>query len=36
LVCEGISAVQEKRKVVSSHRKLSPELIVRDSTAAVV
>ena len=36
LVSEGISAVQEKRKITLSHRKLSPELIVRESTAAVV
>ncbi len=35
LVSEGIAAVQEKRKITSSHRKLSPELIVRESTAAV-
>jgi len=35
LVSEGIAAVQEKRKMTSSHRKLSPELIVRESTAAV-
>ena len=36
LVSEGISAVQEKRKITLNHRKLSPELIVRESTAAVV
>jgi DNA-binding LacI/PurR family transcriptional regulator len=33
---EAISAVQEKQKVVASHRKLPPELVVRDSTSALV
>jgi LacI family transcriptional regulator len=32
----AISAVQEKQKVVASHRKLPPELVVRDSTSALV
>jgi len=35
IVSEGISAVQEKRKIVASHRKLPPELVVRDSTRTV-
>jgi LacI family transcriptional regulator len=33
IVSEGITAVQEKRKLVASHRKLPPELVVRDSTS---
>jgi DNA-binding LacI/PurR family transcriptional regulator len=32
LVAEGINAVQEKRKIPAMHRKLLPELVVRDST----
>jgi len=36
IVSEGISAVQEKRKIVASHRKLPPELVVRDSTGALL
>jgi DNA-binding LacI/PurR family transcriptional regulator len=32
LIEEGISAVQEKRKIPALHRKLLPELVVRDST----
>jgi DNA-binding LacI/PurR family transcriptional regulator len=32
IVSEGITAVQEKRKIVAQHRKLTPELVVRDST----
>src|SRR5437660_5298697 len=32
IVSEGISAVQEKQKLTAKHRKLQPELIVRDST----
>jgi LacI family transcriptional regulator len=32
LVSEGITAVQEKRKIPAMHRKLSPELVVREST----
>jgi LacI family transcriptional regulator len=35
LVVEGIAAVQEKRKMASTHRKLPPELVVRESTSAV-
>ena len=33
IVSEGISAVQEKRKIAASHRKLMPALVVRDSTS---
>ncbi len=36
LVAEGISAVQEKRKIPAKHRKLLPELVVRDSTCPTV
>ena len=36
IVNEGIDAVQEKRKIVASHRKLAPELVVRDSTSALL
>jgi len=32
IVSEGINAVQEKRKIVASHRRLPPELVVREST----
>jgi LacI family transcriptional regulator len=35
IVSEGISAVQEKQKIVASHRKLPPELMVRESTQSV-
>ncbi|HJT70603.1 MAG TPA: LacI family DNA-binding transcriptional regulator [Terriglobales bacterium] len=33
IVSEGITAVQEKRKIVAQHRKLLPELATRNSTA---
>jgi DNA-binding LacI/PurR family transcriptional regulator len=36
IMSEAISAVQEKQKIVASHRKLPPELVVRDSTSALV
>jgi hypothetical protein len=32
IVAEGITAVQEKRKIIAVHRKLLPQLVVRDST----
>ena len=32
IVAEGITAVQEKRKITAVHRKLLPQLVVRDST----
>jgi LacI family transcriptional regulator, galactose operon repressor len=35
LVLEGINGVQEKRDVAAVHRKLAPELAVRESTRAV-
>jgi DNA-binding LacI/PurR family transcriptional regulator len=31
-VLEGIEAVLEKREFVSTHRKMPPELVVREST----
>ena len=33
IVNDGINATQEKRKIVASHRRLPPELVVRDSTS---
>jgi LacI family transcriptional regulator len=36
IVSEGITAVQAKHKIVAQHRKLMPELVVRDSTCAVL
>jgi LacI family transcriptional regulator len=36
IVAEGIGAVQEKRKIPAVHRKLLPELVVRDSTRPLV
>src|ERR1700674_5403261 len=35
IVAEGINAVQEERKVLAVHRKLAPELAVRESTRSV-
>jgi DNA-binding LacI/PurR family transcriptional regulator len=35
LVVEGINAVLEKREVSATHRKLAPELAVRESTRSV-
>ena len=35
IVLEGISAVQEKRESSVSHRKMGPELVVRESTKGV-
>ena len=32
IIAEGINATQEKRKITSTHSKLLPELVVRDST----
>jgi DNA-binding LacI/PurR family transcriptional regulator len=36
IVSEGITAVQEKQKILAQHRKLTPELVVRDSTCKVI
>ena len=35
LVADGINSVLEKREVTAVHRKLAPELVVRDSTQAL-
>jgi len=35
IVAEGINAIQGKQKLTAIHRKLTPKLIVRDSTARV-
>jgi DNA-binding LacI/PurR family transcriptional regulator len=35
IVLEGINAVQEKRESSVAHRKMSPELVVRESTKGV-
>jgi DNA-binding LacI/PurR family transcriptional regulator len=32
VVAEGINSVVEKRPVLASHRKMAPELVVREST----
>jgi LacI family transcriptional regulator len=34
IVAEGITALQEHRKVSAVHRKLLPQLVVRRSTAS--
>ena len=36
IVLEGIKSVLEKREVIAHHRKMAPELVVRDSTRKVV
>jgi hypothetical protein len=36
LVIEGINAVLEKREISAVHRKMLPELAVRDSTRSVL
>ena len=36
VVVEGINAVQEKRELSAVHRKIAPELAVRESTRAVL
>jgi DNA-binding LacI/PurR family transcriptional regulator len=35
IIVEGINAVQEKREVPAVHRKLAPELAVRESTRSL-
>jgi len=32
IVLEGIKSVLEKRKVAAHHRKVVPELVIREST----
>jgi len=36
IVVEGINAVLEKREVAASHRKVAPELVVRESTRSLL
>ncbi len=35
IVAEGINSVVEKREVAAVHRKVAPELVVRESTRSV-
>ena len=35
LVLEGINAVQEKRSITATHRRVAPELVVRESTRSI-
>jgi LacI family transcriptional regulator len=35
IVAEGIESVVEKRPVLATHRKMSPELVVRESTRSI-
>ncbi len=35
IVLEGIKSVLEKREVAASHRKVAPELVVRESTRSI-
>ena len=36
IVVEGINAVLEKREFAAAHRKVAPELVVRESTRSVL
>jgi DNA-binding LacI/PurR family transcriptional regulator len=36
IVIEGIKSVLEKREVGAHHRKVAPELVVRDSTRSLL
>ena len=36
IILEGINAVQEKREVRAVHRKVAPELAVRESTRSLL
>jgi len=36
IVVDGINAVLEKREITASHRKVSPELVVRESTRSLL
>jgi DNA-binding LacI/PurR family transcriptional regulator len=36
IVLDGINAVQEKREVSAAHRKVAPELVVRESTRSLL
>jgi DNA-binding LacI/PurR family transcriptional regulator len=35
IIVDGINAVQEKREVKAVHRKVAPELAVRESTRSL-
>jgi len=35
IVLDGIKAVHEKREIATAHRKIAPELVIRESTAAL-
>jgi hypothetical protein len=35
IVLQGINSVLEKREVVALHRKVAPELVVRESTCSL-
>jgi len=35
IVVDGINSVLEKREVAALHRKIAPELVVRESTRSV-
>jgi DNA-binding LacI/PurR family transcriptional regulator len=32
IVVDGINAVLEKRDILATHKKVAPELVIRDST----
>jgi DNA-binding LacI/PurR family transcriptional regulator len=36
IVLEGINSVLEKREVAAHHRKVAPDLVVRESTRSVL
>src|SRR5262249_28840725 len=36
IIVDGINAVLEKREVAASHRKVAPELVVRESTRSLL
>jgi DNA-binding LacI/PurR family transcriptional regulator len=36
IVVDGINAVLEKREISASHRKVTPELVVRESTRTLL
>jgi len=35
IVVDGINALLEKREIGATHRKVAPELVVRDSTRSL-
>jgi DNA-binding LacI/PurR family transcriptional regulator len=36
IVLEGVNSVLEKRDVAAHHRKVAPELVVRESTRSLI